>query len=217
MLPAPSFIFACKTACISCYKIFLPFITNKFPYVILFSLPSIYLGNISEKIFKTEKKISHLIKYFFVSIIALLLLVFIILFPASYILSDIVPGRYQSVIIVVVGIYCCSWAFIIGNVIELKKIAIGLFYISVSLIIILNGFSILNQYKIISKYSSALDNRIRCLKGLEEAGNKKTVTLTPLPSSGFLYSAEISQDSSYFVNEHFKEGLFLSYFVKLKK
>jgi hypothetical protein len=63
-LPEPSIVFAIKFSIITCYKIFLSLITTKLPYIILFSLPWIYLGNISNSIFKNGKKIQQLIKPF---------------------------------------------------------------------------------------------------------------------------------------------------------
>ena len=69
------------------------------------------------------------------------------------------------------------------------------------------------QYYKVSKYAAALDERTNYLLKLQE--NKNTIELKPLPSSGYLYSAEISEDTNYFVNQHYKNGLFLDFNIRL--
>jgi hypothetical protein len=70
------------------------------------------------------------------------------------------------------------------------------------------------QYHTVSKYAVALDKRTEMLQQLQQTKNKKTITVSPLPSSGYLYSAEISTDTNYFGNEHYRLGLFLDFKVK---
>jgi hypothetical protein len=50
----------------------------------------------------------------------------------------------------------------------------------------------------------------------EHKNQTATLELPPLAPSGMLYTAEISIDTSNFVNQHFKKGMGLSYPVAVK-
>jgi hypothetical protein len=50
------------------------------------------------------------------------------------------------------------------------------------------------------------------------ANNKEEIiNVKPLPFSGYIYSAEISTDSSHFSNQHLKSGLGLDKLILLEK
>jgi hypothetical protein len=78
-------------------------------------------------------------------------------------------------------------------------------------------FTIFNQYPVIRNFNKAYNER---MKNLDKAKNEKyngVLKLNKLPSSGFLYWAELSRDTSYFVNKHLKEGLDLPFSVTIKE
>ena len=196
--------------------LFLNFLPNFF-YFILFIIPSFYFGSF---LFSTEKeKIFKLfIRKIFISLILLVIVTVLMIFPMCYTLSDIAPSRGLSQVIILWATFFSAWAFILGANIKIsKKINSTTFKISI-LLIILNVFIVgLSQIPIITSYSKALDERTSMLKKLQRKGNTKTITLEKLPPSGFLYSAEISADTNYFGNEHYKLGLFLDFKVNISK
>ena len=92
----------------------------------------------------------------------------------------------------------------------LNLILLGSFTTFLSIFFI--GITCFQQIDIVLKYSDAYDQRIEYLK-LNRNKNKLLI-LDPLPSSGMIFSAEISKDP--LANMHFKKGLNLKGNVKLK-
>ena len=70
------------------------------------------------------------------------------------------------------------------------------------------------QQRIVSTYSVAADQRKEYLLNLQQSGNKKVITVKPLPPSGFLYSSEVTEDTINFRNEHYEDGLGLGFKIK---
>jgi hypothetical protein len=217
-LPEPSFLNSFYITLKSLVKLILFKVSPQIPWILLFSIPVMYLGFTKGdplKAEQTKKKFRNYLGRFFLSGILLVVLIYVMLFPACYVLSEIGPDRSMSLIILVIAFFCAAWAFFIGY-----KCVINKKYISIvnifSLITIIISVAIINirQYNIVSKYASALDQRTEYLLDLQQKKNKKTIALKPLPSSGFLYSAEISEDTTYFGNDHYKRGLFLDFKVK---
>jgi hypothetical protein len=141
----------------------------------------------------------------------------ILVFPSCYTLSDIAPDRGLSQVIILWTAFFSAWAFKLGHHITIsKKIALTLFKSCIVVIILNSAIVGFVQIPVMASYTKALDKRISLLKELQKRGNTKTITLSKLPPSGFLYSAEISKDSSYFVNVHLQKGLLLDFNVKLR-
>lgn len=213
-LPEPSFINAFFVTLKSLVKLILFKISYQVPWIILFSILFIYtgfrFGNPDNK-----NKFSNYFKLFIISGLLLVILIYFMLFPACYILSEIGPDRSLSLIVFVIGAFCAAWSFFIGyRCILKKKIISYLFRSSVAGIFVSVITTSVLQFLKVSEYASALDSRTEFLSGLQERGNKKTITVSPLPPSGFLYSAEISEDTAYFANEHYRLGLNLNFKVK---
>ena len=70
---------------------------------------------------------------------------------------------------------------------------------------LLNGYTLIDQLKVLPAYASAYDERMEMLEGMTETTG--TIIVDPLPPSGLLLSAEISTDPSYFANQHLRLGL----------
>lgn len=66
------------------------------------------------------------------------------------------------------------------------------------------------------RYAHAVDARIEKLNRLKTDQNLHTVSLERLPDSGYLFSAEIGSDSSYYLNLFLKQGLDLPFDVYVK-
>jgi hypothetical protein len=66
-------------------------------------------------------------------------------------------------------------------------------------------YQIFNQGLTTFEYAKKYDERIEFV--IQNCTTNNTLTLENLPSSGLLFSAEISADSAHFSNQHFKKGL----------
>ena len=92
-----------------------------------------------------------------------------------------------------------------------KKISFGLLTIyTITLSVLL-----INQIIATEKYHEACIERTEYVK--RTCYNKNVTEVNPLPTSGLLYSAELSTDTSYFSNVHYKQGLNLDCAVRRKK
>jgi len=187
------------------------------PWIIPFSLISIYLGYLNGN---EEKKIDwkNYLKKFLYSSILLLFIVYCLLYISCYSLSDMAPDRSLSQILFMIVLFITGWLFFLGyKCIKNAKILSYCFYISTLFIIISLIELTVRQQKIMSAYATATDQRKEYLLDLEKAGNKKVITVKPLPSSGFLYSAEVTEDTLNYRNEHYEDGLGLNYKIKKGK
>ena len=214
-LPEPSFLNSFFITLKSLVRLLLFKMPSQIPWIILFSIPWLYIGFL----YGTEKikiTISTLFKKIAISFAFLAALCYILLFPACYVLSETGPDRSLSLIIFSISAFCSLWAFYIGyKCIRSKNYSEMLFYISVTVIILCISVTSIRQQKTVSLYAKALDQRTSYLLELQQKKNTKTVIVKVLPPSGFLYSAEISKDTNYFGNEHYKLGLFLDFNVKV--
>jgi len=215
-LPEPSFV---NTLYIT-FKELIKFIILKLPshnwWILLFFLPFMHIGYISGKNIN-KLSFAKFQKNFLYSFIILFIILYIFLFPACYLLSEIGPTRSLSFPIFLITLFIAFWSLTAGYYC-IKKAYIIRYGNIISLFILIFVFSILiiKQQEIVSNYAKKLDQRTLFLKKLKKTKNKKTIILEALPSSGFLYSAEISNDTSYFGNEHYRLGLFLEFNIKIK-
>jgi len=156
-------------------------------------------------------------KQFLYSFIFLFIILYIFLFPACYLLSEIGPSRSLSFPIFLITLFITFWS-LSGGYNYVRKIQLIRVGNLISLLILFISFTIVivNQYIIVSNYANKLDQRTNYLKKLQKNHSQKTIILEALPPSGFLYSAEISTDTSYFGNEHYRLGHFLDFNIKIK-
>jgi hypothetical protein len=215
-LPEPSFFSAFYITVKSLGKLILFKMPMQLPWIMLFSVPWIFLG-----FAKGEKQLKfsfyNFYKRFLVSLIFLVILIYCMLFPACYVLSEIGPDRSLSQVVLLISGFCSVWAFVFGyRYLRTGIIFKYLFYCSLTLIIASFIVITILQFRAVSNYAAALDKRTENLLELQKNNNKKTINLDELPSSGFLYSAEISSDTSYFGNKHYAQGLFLDFTIRKK-
>jgi hypothetical protein len=132
--------------------------------------------------------------------------IFLYQWPITYKTQDIAAFRAMFYISVLTVIYTSVVFFILGGIVSnllrqiniIQRIAL-VTYISASI------FQIFLQRMTILEYTIKYDERINYV--LNNCTEKTTITLIPLPSSGILYSAEISTEPTHFSNQHFKKGL----------
>ncbi len=173
------------------------------PFVILFSIPAYYLGclksveNINKKTIRL--RISFILIFYFAAL-------YIYQLPITYITQDI--GAYRALFPVTLFSLVAGFSIFynIGLAGNLKSSRVH-FIILFSLVTIvsLNIYSLISQLIILPKYAEAYDNRIVYLKKNKE--NMHPIIVEPLPESGLLFSAEISTDTSNYINQHLKKGL----------
>jgi len=183
-------------------------------WIIPFSLISMYLGYLCGM---NEEKIAWQKQLWKVLLLPVLLLLkmYGLLFFTSYSLSDIPPDRSLSQVLFIIVLYISGLSFYLGfKCVTKAKILTYGFYFSTLFIIVLMIETTARQQRIVSAYAAAADQRKEYLVGLQQAGNKKVITVKPLPSSGFLYSAEVTEDTLNFRNEHYEDGLGLRFKIK---
>jgi hypothetical protein len=196
-------------------KLLLILTPPRLPWLILFSLPWIFIGAQlpASPFFNLSIK-----QYFFRSSLILLTAVFIILLPTSFAMSDLAPGRALSIVSICFCIYFSMLFIYIGrykNIKEKLKVIGKYSFAVISTVFLI--IQLAHQSGLVYFYNRAYDQRIEYLIDLEQKGNKETVELERLPDSGMLYWEEIKTDTSFYVNEQIKRGLDLGYTIKLKE
>jgi len=73
---------------------------------------------------------------------------------------------------------------------------------------------LIKETTVTKRYHQACIGRVSYVK--QSCNAKNVVEVNPLPESGMLYSSELSTDTAYFSNVHFKQGLNLNCTVKRK-
>ncbi len=199
-------------------KIIINFSMLKIVHIVLLGVSFVYLGYKSNANEENRIDFISLKKSFLISILILVFFILLSIFPMAYIMQDIALNRTLTHLSFIITIFSLYWFYIIGyktkiNFLSLKKI----FYVSSIASIFIFSILLIYQYRTVSNYSRALDNRIKNLKTLNLKAETKVVELEPLSSSGFLHSAEISTDTAYEQNIHLQNGLFLKFPVRLKK
>ncbi len=199
-------------------KIVLDFFPYKILYALLLSFPFIYLGFSSRLNNENKTAKGTIANSILVSLLVLFSISFISLFPMAYIMQDVALNRTLTHVSFIILIFFIYWFFRIGYEMKLNtKLFRKLFSLSLDLIIILLIVIVFHQYKTVSAYADEVDKRINYLDELKIKGQTQCAEVTPLPSSGFLHSAEISGDSVFEQNQHFRNGLSLDFLIKVKK
>ncbi|MEP7168132.1 MAG: DUF6056 family protein, partial [Bacteroidota bacterium] len=188
----------------------------KMHYLFLFSFPWLVLGNYLSTSAPKRKLITALNsikKYFFI----FLFLIFIFLIPTSFVMSELGPDRSLSQISFCFSLCFTSLFFFIGYSVEINNNAFqilktGTIILSIGVLF----FHLSEQFSITKKYANAFDNRISLLTELNKTEQKNAIELDALPASGMIYSAEISEDTSYFTNNFLEYALHLKFDVNKK-
>lgn len=169
-------------------------------YILLFILPTFHIFGNTQNITK-----STFIKRCLVSASILLALLFLFQLPITYKTQDVAAIRTLLPISILFFVY---GLFLIYNICQIEsfRLRIPTAFAQLYLvgIILFNLWNLQNQYKVTNNYASKYDERIETIKKLS---HMDTIALKPLPSSGFLYSSEITFDANHFSNKQMKVGL----------
>ena len=173
------------------------------PYLFIFSFPAYYWGSLNSAGDTHIKSIrikntAILMSYF--------LLLYVYQLPVTYITQDIAAYRALFPITLFsllagIGIFYNLGSSGILSSSKVHKLVV----LSLVIICSLHIYALITQVQIVPKYTEAYDKRMVYLN--QNKNNKTPIDLEPLPGSGLLYSAEISNDTNYYANQHLKNGL----------
>ena len=174
----------------------------------LFSFPWYFLGNARSGV-STLTRIEFIKRLKFY-LLATVIAVFVLILPAVLLLHETPPNRALSQVSLLLCVVVSYLFYLSGSyfrVVEstMKWLRSGDFFLSFFLM----GFLLLQQYFTAGAYAKAYDERVALIKNHRKVN--APLFLKPLPSSGLLYSAEISVDSSFYSNRHLQKAFGIRY------
>lgn len=191
--------------------IFLKRLLFVLPLMLVLGAPMLTIGS-----FFPDKGKKHHWKLQLVKLAAIYyLIVFFYQLSITYKTQDIGANRALYFISVITVTAVLVLFYFIGRHFNISKLN-QKYVLLIPLIIssILFGYHFINQTIITYQYAKAYDDRIEYV--MQERDDISVLELDPLPSSGMLLSAELSEDTSHFTNKQFKKGLKLPFSVKLR-
>jgi hypothetical protein len=213
LLPHPSIIEKLWIAVKAFIKYFVRFLPGKILFLILFSFPWFFAGSVN------TIKIQHLDFAKRILKLTMLFIVLIAIFfiPTTFVLSETGPGRALSIVSLATTFYFAILFFMIGQQFSRQRkliafIFLGCFIFSVSYIL----KTIKSQSTIVKNFAFEYDKRMIIIDSANKDNYQGNLILEKLPEHGFLYSEELSPDTSYFVNKHLKAGLQLPFSVSVE-
>lgn len=170
-------------------------------FLIFFSIPAFVGGQIS----KTRLNFKALVRKIIKATIVLGGLIFFFQWPITYLTQDIGADRTLFPLVVLIFAYFNFIAYLTGQAILLKFKLLNFIGVAFFCILIFwNGWQLYKQSVITSCYAKVYEER---LIKIQNSAKQDTIVLKALPSSGFLYSAEITTQAQHYHNKHLKEGL----------
>ncbi len=214
LLPPSNFFYSFVIATKSCIKFIVLFVPPQLPYIIAFLVLFLLIGK-GIKV-KHPNLFAPTFQFFLFRLTMFFtLVIFIFFFVIAYLMVEAGPARVWLLGSFLLTMYLCLVAFYAGYSEVLKtKIINALTILSFGFGISFMLFHLINQYSIVTKYSSALDNRNEFLIETNKTITKDTlIELAPLPSCGMLYSSEIQADTNHFTNKALRLGYDLKFHV----
>ena len=212
-LPDTGILKTILVSIISLGKLILFQLPLKIHWLIFFSVPWIYLGSHFSS--AEKESLQTIFKKLTVFFLVFLLLSFISFIPSSLLLGTTGPFRTWIPVSFYLAILSMTSGLYLGYKAAWKQNLLSrMFSVSLLTLIVLMLINILIQKDIITSYAFGVDRRIKNLLEIKSNQEKNTVVLDALPPSGMLYSAEISEDSSHFSNQHLKDFLELEFEIK---
>lgn len=130
------------------------------------------------------------------------LLVFIMAFTMAFSMGEMGPERAWFPLTFVTLIFSVVFAYQLGTWLYIKtrgKLYQVVFLSLIFGIIVQIGMGVY-QVKTTSAYAKAVDQRMDLISSISTSN--EIIELEPLPDSGWLFSAEITSDTSHFTNKH---------------
>jgi len=172
-------------------------IPQTFIPALFLAIPFYLLGKtLSTHIFKKFNPMKDL----GMSLLAIILVVYLNHLMVVFALGGLAPDRSGIASSIFIAIIITRYFFLLGNAHQHK-------FELMKYIIVLNviGLMVFNVYffNIHRNYAKAVDERIDFIM----THDKTTIHVRPLPYSGYIYSAEITDNNGDFKNQHLKNGL----------
>jgi hypothetical protein len=186
--------------------IFLKRVVYILPFILVLCLPMIAFSNRKKE--KTtdpnwKRKLVYLTLTYFLTVDLFQLSI-------TYKTQDV--GAYRAFYFVSI----CTLAYVLALYYQIRKNlslspAFAFYSTVISLVLstLFFGCQFEQQQAIVLKYAKAYDEHIQFVKAQNSPIHLLELHL--LPNSGLLYSAELSSDTTYFTNQHFKAGLNLKF------
>ena len=195
-------------------KYFVFFLPNKIVYLFLFSFPWLFIGS---QYLKNKFEKVDIRKLIYKTTVLFLICLAVMFIPTSFVMSETGPGRALSIISFLTTIYFAIIFSLLGVYIDFNKIIFkiilsGVAFISILILI----YNIYSQFIITKIFSKACDERLRIIENAKENKFTGVLDLKKMPPEGMLYWDELSEDTAYYTNKHLKDGLGLTFCVKLK-
>ncbi|MFA6924352.1 MAG: DUF6056 family protein [Bacteroidales bacterium] len=214
-LPSPIFINGLKFSLLTLLYLLKNIVIKNFHLLILFSIIWFIAGTLINKNFTANNK--NFRNPFLIFLSSSLVIIFIIIFLSTYILSDIAPDRILIIAYFIISFSVFIYTFSLGFTITSlnKKLSVFILLSSFIVLVFIQLGILKNQYTITKQYSSDYDKRIEKLKSIKN--ENKVMSVEPLPTSGYLYSKDISVDTANQENKNIKKYLDLKFNVWLKQ
>jgi len=207
-LPQTTFTFKLWVWIKAIIKMIMMELPSKFLMALLFSFPFFLAGMIAPFKKLTFIMFKQITILFFV-------LMAISLLPISFLMSEMGPPRAWTQISLYLVLFSCFLAAYAGSILKTKydvEKATKLYALISLLYVISTGVpEVLKSYY----YADEYKNRMELL--LKHDHNKKEddiLVLKPLPETGWIHSAEISQEPGHFTNQHLKKYLRLDFEIR---
>lgn len=194
-------------------KILLQYIPSKLPLLLIMSVPWISFGFYIQEVTAITTK--SVLKNIGITIALTGIAIFICLFPTVFILGEMGPPRALSIITLLIAGSSAVIFTLIGMLFNSESKTIKIVSVAFFLMITYLFFVNVKEYRVSAKFADSYNKRIERINELKNANFTGTAELPALPTAGMLYNSELSSDTSYFVNQHWKKGLDLKYNVVL--
>lgn len=212
LLPHTSFADKMFVAAKSFAKIYIRYLPEKFPLLVLLSAPWLIAGfNVRSKLtYPQVKKI-----FAFISILYVILTA-IVAVPTSLVMSEAGPARAWSVLALLSSAYFSFLFLLAGMSMQNIRLMRTILVTDGALIILFLVYTMSKQLPLAAGFSGAYDSRIKKIEAAKNEGYRGVLELEKIPDSGYLYFDELSSDTSYFTNSHIRKGLSLPFGVAVK-
>jgi hypothetical protein len=183
------------------------------PYYLIFGAMAFYAGRVSAV--NTRITAIQFISRWIKPVMLLSVIILIMILPATLVMSGPPPNRAMMQVSFTMTAFLLVLFFDAGRKlhplhIEKPQLKKGIAAVAIVMI----SFHIVSQYMITQMYAKAYDKRMDYLQMLKTRGQKEMVTLEPLPESGMIYSAEISEYEVHFTNSFLKKYLHLNFEIR---
>ncbi len=196
-------------------KILLIYIPSKIHLFAILGLPWMAFGFYLQEMIQDRNQ--TIIRNLLLVLILTLVAIPVCLFPTVFILGETGPARALLFITLVISVSTAIIFTLTGMFFKRESHIIKITSIAFFFSIIYLFYENIKQYRITKVFSETYDERLSRIEELRSADFTGIAELSPLPTSGMNYHIELSNDTAFFVNQHWKKGLQLKYNVVLAR